>query len=242
MRSLANFCHSFILPKEAIQKKLYIVPLAEKDVEESLKLITDGFMKNTAISRLLNVNHDKFYEFARVGLQRSMDEELAFVCKDPAQSKIVGTAIFWDQFNKLQQPLQYGKSFNSIADNGMEPVINSLLRDKKMIPTKPYEMIYCSYLAADPSHSKSQISKELMKFFVQSHPLGSKASLIYRECLTPYNEKVLSKLGWKRIHQIQWKKYLPIEQQPFVKLAEEKAKLLGLSLTDAISLMGYRRN
>ena len=242
MRSLANFSHSFqisIVP----HKKLYIRPLIEADLDECVHIVTDSFIKNGSPSKLLNISYENFSKFARAGFQRSIDDQLAFICKDSSQSKVIGTAVFWDQFKRINNPIYYGSPLTSQADNSLQEMMNSVMSQKKLIPSKPNEIIYFSYLKTDNEYSTYKISKELMNFFVQEHPIGSKASLIYRESImTPSKKNLLTKLGWKQFATLNLQKYIPKDHENYSKSTEDIFKELGIVNPKTISMMGFRPN
>jgi len=174
------------------------------------------------------------FEFA---LDEGGDVKLAFVCKD-YESKIIGAAMFWDQFNKMKNPISYETFEKGSKMSQQSDILGNFLAKKKLSPSKPYDTIYCSYLVSDPSYSTYEISKQLMGHFVEGTPVGMKASLVYRESVSPKSDKLLRKLGWKVIDQMSLKKYLGKYQGgEAVKLAEE----MEVDCPDNISLLGYQR-
>lgn len=236
MRGLVNLVRN-VKPEKILGDNLHIAPLVQSELEDALKIVTDTYTKKNSISRALNIPYDKFCEFVRIGFQRSIDEKLAFVCKD-YESKIIGAAMFWDQFNKMKNPISYETFEKGSKMSQQSDILGNFLAKKKLSPSKPYDTIYCSYLVSDPSYSTYEISKQLMGHFVEGTPVGMKASLVYRESVSPKSDKLLRKLGWKVIDQMSLKKYLGKYQGgEAVKLAEE----MEVDCPDNISLLGYQR-
>ena len=240
MKNFAKISHCFQISRET-NKNIHIRPLNETDLDECVKIVADSFIKDDKISKLLNVSYDDFSKFTRAGFQRSINEQLAFICKDLSKSKIIGTAVFWDQFKRIKDPINYGSIFtSSSSDKSLQHIVNSMLSQKHLIPTKPNEIIYFSYLNTDKDYSIYKVSREIMKFFIQEHPVGSQASLIYRESINPSNEKLLTKLGWKQFGTLNWQKYVPKDYGNLLKPFEEKFRDLGIAYPKKISLMGYK--
>jgi len=204
-----------------------ITPLKTEDVPEAAKIMTEGYLQMNPLRLHLQITIEQLYPYIEIRCFRSIEDKLAIVCKDTKTSKIVGAAIFFDQYRELNEPVDYSKASST---GGQENEFQELMKYTKaryiFRPSKPYEIISFGNIAVDTNYAKQKIAKELNSFALRVHPIISQARLGIVVCTNPITEGWIKEAGWKIENVVELKDYKNSKGvNPFERLRETADKI-----------------
>jgi len=229
MKRLVDFSYKFQSIKN-LDKTFLVTPLTENDMDQCLDVVIKAFFERDIISKLLNLTYKDMHAYGVEVFKRSIKEELAVVCKDASNSRVVAGCLCTDELGMISNPIDF--SLCRLDDEKIkqfEEFFAHFPSKNKFKPTKPYEIIYHPFIATHKDYSKYGIATELFKFMTNEHPINKQCYIQYGEATNPYSLKAGLKFGWEILDTVDMIEYKNAAGHNPFKNFSKMAKELGFS-------------
>jgi len=240
MEYFIKFYHSFPSATcDGVQFSLH--PLRQDDLAKAIKLIADHLKQKDVLINHLTISNEEIYRYVGLFCQRSMEDCLGIICKDPRQ-KVVAVSINIDLYRELNEPMNLRKEFNS--DSKMleiKELFNVFKVNEKFNPQAPYDIIFNEFCVIDENYQNHGIIDEMFRFMMQNHPLSSKALVFMTEVTNGENSKMYVDNQYKVLAQLRLDLYMNKKRtNPFEDL-EKTIKDMKAIPFERVCLMVKRR-
>jgi len=219
-----------------------IQPLRMEDLDLATNLISNCFRNRDVITVHLDIPLQEHLTYIRAYCQRSIEDGLAFICRDITQNKIAAVDISIDMCRQLKTPIDLKALLpkdSKIFD--LEELFRVFKTPEKIKADQAYEVIFNIFDAIDDEYINCGLLTEMMKFLEEDHPLTSSGSIILSEVTNELSQKNRMKTGYKTLGQVQLQYYNNKKgTNPFAGFKQTVDKM-GTVPFDRVCLMMWKK-
>jgi predicted N-acetyltransferase YhbS len=206
----AHFSHPLLFkafPNQQDKSSSFVIKqLEEKEIDEAAKCISDAFSSREMITKNYKIHNDQIVYKLRKDLEKALEQNLCFVCKDKKSGKLAGVVYYEDLSDRVDPEKDLEGTENLSKAMAFYKYCYSLISSQAE-PKERNDVLMLNKLAVAQEFTRLGVASNLLFAGRYIHPRTTKAK---KSLMIVSNEKTceyMMKHGWELTKEINVKDY-----------------------------------